>query len=293
MKQTLKKGIVLLLLCVVSASSVSAQFLNSSNQQLIEEAVKNGFFIIHRTYQLQDTTAATPAYYTWNDAPGFGDSYSLAVKTTTGYYVHDKAAHPWLYDSKFEEYRDSRQYAPVISASEYKQAGDSAYISLSCNDCETEAIVKNKVYLIRDSLFENKGFSVDYSNGTKKGWLVWAVSDKPMEEQHTQTLSLLIYRAELLFETGKELYEIQEPASNKSISGGFYVVPEFDEIGQIRFRLTGLLHKENDHWQVVRPGSDKVKLEPVPEKVKEQEKGKGKKGLTLAPPPPPKGGVGG
>jgi hypothetical protein len=238
---------------------------------------------------LQDTTAAEPAYYGWNNAPGFGDSYSLGVKTTNGYYVQDRAIRPWLYDPKFEEYGESKQYVPVLSGCEYKQAEDTVYVPLPCGDCKTKEIAKNRIYLMQDSIFGNKGFSVEDSDGIKKGWLVWAVSDKPLEEQSKQSLSLTIYRAELLFEPGKERYEIKEPVSNKSISGGFFVVPEFDEIGQIRFQLAGLLHKEDDHWQLVRPTSHLLKreLEKTPKSPKEDltpTPNEGKKGLTPALP---------
>jgi hypothetical protein len=280
----MKRIILFWILSIACIHSINAQLdarsLSSSNQQLIEDAVKSGFFIIHRTYQLQDTTVVPPVNYGWNDAPDFGDAYTLGIKTKDGYYTEDKAVRPWIYDPEFKEYSDSRQYVPVISASEYKHAGDTAYIPLSWDDCEMTKISKNGIYLIRDSLFENRGFSVDHSDGTKKGWLVWIVSDKPVSEQSTQTFSLSIYRAELQFEAGKELYEIKEPASGKSISGGFYVVPEFDEPGQIRFQLAGLLHRINDQWQVVRlgggkeiaPKSPKGDLSPAPDR---EEKGKG------------------
>jgi hypothetical protein len=290
----MKRITIFWILCVACTHLICAQFdarsLSSGNQQLVEDAVKNGLFVIHRTYQLQDTTVTPPANYGWDNAPDFGEVYALGIKTANGYYTEDKAVHPWKYDPKFKEYSNSRQYVPVISAGEYRHADDTAYIPMPCDDYEMREIAKDRIYLVRDSLFGNRGFSVDYSDGAKKGWLVWVVSDKPVSEQSAQKLSLSIYRAELQFEAAKEAYEIKEPASGKSIAGGFYVVPDFDEVGVIRFRLTGILHKENDRWQVVRltplngeldgdraiaPKSDKGDLTPAPDK--------GKKGKGLTP----------
>ncbi|MDR2971641.1 MAG: hypothetical protein LBU83_06925 [Bacteroidales bacterium] len=250
------KKILITLFCVFWALFSYGQLALSQNQQLIEDAVKEGVFIIQRCYQLQDTTAETPVYYGWNNLPYFGETFSLGIRTTDGYYFNNKAYHPWNYDAKFEEYEQSNQFAPIISASRYKMADDSIYKTLPFKDIPITEISTHRFYLAQDSVtFNKKGFSVDFSNGVKKGWLVWLVTDKPLEEKNDQTPTFIIYRSELNFEQGKETYEIKDPATQKAIVGGFYIVPEVNEIGKITFHLSGLMNNENDKWQVVRINS--------------------------------------
>jgi hypothetical protein len=230
-----------------------AGFSISSNQQLIEDAVKDGLFVLHQYYRLQDTTAATPSFYGWGDLPHFGDTYSLAVKTVGGYFSGNQTIHPWMYDSKFEEYRDSRQYAPVISTTEYKLTDSVAYSPLAFKNIAFTSVSDNRVYRMQDTAtFSGKGLCPDYTVGEKKGWLVWAVSDKPLSESNTQKLSLMIYRSELVFDAGKELYEVKNPSTEKIVLGGIYILPEITGIGQVTFKLLGFLHNENNKWNVVK-----------------------------------------
>jgi hypothetical protein len=292
MKRLLLFGIV----CIACTHSSHAQFsirsLNSSNQQLIEEAVKEGFFIVHRSYQLKDTTD-TPQYYGWNNAPNFGETYSLGVKAINGYYLDDKAIHPWLYDSKFDEYRDNRQYVPVVSKSEYKSykiLTDSSFITFPIKDSTWVDNAEKSFYFVTDSVFENDGFSLDDSDGVKQGWLVWLVSVDSLEKKNNESLSLMVYRSELEFVSGKNTYKIDTPSTNKLIWGGIYIVPKIDGVGRISLSLSGFASKKDGDWQVIRLG-DKVEedavqplkpvkeggLTPVKEKTDNKERQKTKK----------------
>jgi len=228
----------------------------SASQQFIEDAVKNGIFILRRCYRLQDTTAQTPTYFGWQNQNWFGETYSLGIKVKEGYYLSDKAARPWIYDAKFEQYATSDKLVPVISASEYKMMEDSIFTVLPNHDDRMKEISAHRFYLAQDTaVFQQKGFYADGSDGAKKGWLVWLVTDRLLEEQNHQTPEFLIYRSELTFESGKESCEIKDPATGKKILGGFYFLPKFTDVGQINFYLCGILHHENDKWHVVRPNS--------------------------------------
>ena len=228
----------------------------SGNQQLIEDAVKNGIFIVRRCYRLQDVTAETPTFFGWQNLNYFGETYSLAVKVKDGYYLSDRAVRPWMYDAKFEQYAENERFAPVISASEYKMTEGSIFTVLPVNSDTIKETSANRIYLAQDTaVFHQNGFFVDNSNGTKSGWLVWLVAGKPLEEDNSQTPEFMIYRSELTFEQGKDSYEIRDPATNQHIVGGFYFLPKFTDVGQINFYLCGILHHENDKWQVVRMNS--------------------------------------
>ena len=226
--------------------------IQSSSQQLIADAIKEGVFIIHRYYQLQDTTAQTPIYFGWQNQNWFGETYSLGIKTKEGYYLMDQAVRPWMYDKKFEQYAQSDRLVPVISTSEYKMPEDTSYTALPYSNVIVKEIYTHQLYLAQDTTtFHQKGFSMDLCEGAKKGWLVWLVVNNSLEQDNSQTLSFLIYRLELTFEQGKGRYQIATPSTNKHIVGGFYLLPEITDIGQITFYLTGMLQREEGTWQVV------------------------------------------
>jgi hypothetical protein len=244
--------------CLACTHSSRAQFgirpLSSSNQQLIEEAVKEGIFIVRRSYQLKDSLADPPQYYGWNHAPNFGETCSMGVKTTNGYYLDDKAVYPWKYDPKFEEYSRSKQYVPVISQSEYRPyhpLTDSAFIPFPYPNGVSTG---ESFHFVADSLFGNKGFPLDDSDGLKQGWLVWLVSADSLENASAESLSLLIYRNELTFEAGKSTYKIEAPSTHKKVLGGLYIVPQIEGIGKITFYLSGLGYAKDGQWQIVRLG---------------------------------------
>ena len=248
------KNIFIVLIIFVYVDVVAQpSLLQSSNQQLIVDAVEDGVFIVRRCYQLQDATAATPTYFGWQNHDWFGETYSLGIKVKEGYYLSDLAIRPWIYDKKFEQYAESKKFAPILSVSEYRMLEDTSYQTLPYRGVLMKDISTHRVYLAQDiASFHQRGFSVDDSAGMKKGWLVWLVFDKPLEEQNNQKPTFLIYRSELIFDQEKEYYEIRDPVTNKHILSGFYVVPEITDIGQINFILTGILHRENDKWQIVR-----------------------------------------
>jgi hypothetical protein len=239
---------------LLSEQSAKAQIrLISGNQQLIEEAVQDGIFIVRQQYQLMDTTAETPEYWGLNGALHFGASYSLGVKTTKGYYLDRKAVYPWLYDDNFDEYRDSDKFAPVISQTGVRHLDSLAYRAIAFNDKSTTAVADSQFYYVDDSATFGRGFIEDNTAGEKKGWLVWAVSEKTMQTvPDTVNVSMLIYRTELNFVNEQTEYEIKKPSTNKTILGGIYVLPETTDIGVITVKLCGTLLLKDDKWEVVK-----------------------------------------
>lgn len=237
----------------VAQSPFPITAMTTANQQLIEDAVKDGIIIVRRDYRLRDNAADPPEYFGWQNRNWFGESYSPAVKVKGGYYLADRAVRPWAYDAKFEQYAKSDKYVPVNSTGEYRTANNANFTALRIDDDKLKEISRHRIYLAGDdAAFGNNGFFTDNADGTKSGWLVWLVTDNPLEERNDQTPTFLVYRSELTFEKGKELYEINDPATDKHVLGGFYFLPKITGIGQINFHLSGILHHEKDKWHVVR-----------------------------------------
>jgi hypothetical protein len=253
----MKKIILSLLVYFLNTGFSQAQSFNfqlSSNQQLIETAVKDGFFIIRQSYQLKNVSVNPPAYYGWNGQPHFGTVYSLGIKTANGFYTDDKAWRPWAYDSNYEQYRADASYVPVISETNVRPPDSAAYTSLSFSSESCKPGPDSLFVAVRNNGFGGTGFATDNENGKKNGWIVWAVADKPLASSDTIPVTFLIYRTELTFEAGKNAYEVNPPnITNKEIAGGVYVVPDVTDVGQITFRLAGLLSRAGNQWKVVRP----------------------------------------
>lgn len=237
---------------VAAQTNISLGNMLSSNNQLIEDAVRDGILIVRSCYQLQDTTRTTPTFFGRNNMSYFGETFSPAIKSREGYYMGDKASHPWAYDARFEEYNQSSQYAPVRSVRAYRLLDDTTYRSLPYNDDSMREVSARRVYQMQDTVFQQKGFRVDNDNGTKKGWMVWLVAERPLEEQHNQSVSFQISRAELTFEQGTDFYDVKEPTTSKTLLGGYFLMHAATDVGQLEFYLSGILHHKDGKWQAVR-----------------------------------------
>ena len=258
-----KMKIIFLMLALFAGITVQAQQLSpfasiqSGNQQLIEDAVKDGIFLVRRCYRLQDTTSATPRFFGWGNLPYFGETFSVAVKTKNGYIISDKAVRPWIYDGKFEQEVDPNRFVPVLSTNEYRTMGNTDFIAFPDRNTSTREVSINSVYSVEDNeLFEQKGFFIHDSDEVIRGWLVWIVFNNPLEgNSDEQTPTFTIFRSELTFEQGTDVYDIPAPAIDRHIVGGIYVMPKITDIGQTTFHLSGFLHKEGNQWKLVRLGN--------------------------------------
>jgi len=244
--------------------------LISSNQQLIEEAVSDGFFILHRSYQLKDSKKSNPEYYNWGDANYFGETFTLGIKTLDGYLIDDAAVHPWLYDAKFDEYRENSKYEPVISESEYKGLNDKSFAEFPNVDAKPQLVGDGQFYSVTDSVFGGNGFQIDKTGGVKKGWIVWVTASDSL----LNNIELLIIRSEQEFTGGKITYPVKSPVTDKHVVGGIFVKPEVSAIGHVVFRLSGLMSSLDGQWQIIRI------LQSAEDKT--VKKTEAKKGLTPA-----------
>jgi hypothetical protein len=218
---------------------------------LIEDAVRDGLFVIRQNYQIKDTSTMPPTYYRWGNDPHLGTIYALGIKVHGGFYGDNRVLLPWNYDTRYGEYRNAVNYVPVISETNWRLPDSAHYKTMpfSSDSCSWQS--DSLAVYVKSAMFAGKGFCENYSTGEKDGWIVWAVSDKLTSATDTLPLSLLIYRMKLVYETGKKRYEIKNPNINKEILGGLYVVPEISGIGQITFKLSGILIKIDNKWNVV------------------------------------------
>ena len=243
--------ILITISCVVNAQLIDFNFgLSTDNQELIRKSMEKSLIVMNSSYQLKDTV--TNEYYGRHGRDEFGRTYSIGIKVKGGYYLSDKAVHPWMYDNNFNRYRET--YLPVFYKGYYKELQDSTLTEIGKRSeyLQTE-IYPQQFYFRNDSaLFNGKGFEPECQIGKKDGWLVWLVADKPITESDSITsTSYIIYRKTLEIKEGYQEYNIDAPSTDKTIWGGIYVVPESTDIGQITFRLSGVLVEKEGKWAVL------------------------------------------
>ena len=250
----MKKLFAILVLLSGASGSAFAQLFgtgifSSSNQQLVEKAVQDGIVLLRQEYQLEDTL--TMKRYAWDNRPEFGSAVSMCVLTENGYIVSDRALHPWEYDPRFEQYRNTK-YRPVLSKTGFRTVADSVYRAAGRPEPQCVQPLSDKGWVhAADSLFGCKGFTFDRTAGEKDGWLVWLASGGSGETD-SEELSLVIYRHKLVVEEGTESYDIPAPNSLLSMTGGIYIVPQYTGIGEITFALVGAVAGNEGKWQMMR-----------------------------------------
>lgn len=236
---------------MLCSNAFAQVFVKSSSQELIESAIKNSMFIIRQNYQLKDSV--TNEYFGLAGKEEFGISYSLGIKLQGGYCVTDQAVRPWEYDENYSRYRTT--HIPIINKTEYLGVNaDGKYQTLSFLNQEITPLLSEKLYMVKDSTFSGNGFFIDSSKGNKEGWVVYIAAEKSIYNVEIGVNpSYFIYRKDINLDDGKKEYRIDNPLTNQKIWGGFYLVPEQTAIGQITFKLVGLLVGHEKEWKIVTP----------------------------------------
>lgn len=233
--------IVILLSCKIGISQISGISIGSGNQKFVEDAVKDGLFIVNQKYCLVDDSMR---YFGRGNREYFGQTISLGVKVDNGYIVDLKAVAPQKFDSDFNAYAD--RYSAKIKKTEYCPIGDTVLKPLRYSEAEIDTLIVDKIFYHKSNVFENKGFMTEKSNGDKNGWLVWVLSDNT-------GYSIQVIRGNVRFIGGETEYNIEKlKISGKEILGGVFVVPQNTAIGQVTFKLAGVIGKNGEQWVVVR-----------------------------------------
>jgi hypothetical protein len=256
----------------------------ATTPSLVETAVKDAFFIIRQSYRLKDS-AKKPKFYGWNGNDYFGLSYSLGIKTTTGYYTDDKALNPWKYDANYESYSANKTYQPVLSETKYRPFGTDTYTDLPFLVDSCKLLLRNFVHVRNSKIFSRQGFLAETVSGEQNGWLVWVVVDKSLELAGATSSFLVVNPSRITFENTQDTYPVTAPSVgyNKVVAGGAYLVPQASS-GQITYKLTGLLSgAPGEQWSLVKiagalsevkAGANKDGLTPIDNSKKSTKKKK-------------------
>lgn len=290
----MKKNI-LIVLALFWLNTVAGQIsLTSNNQQLIEDVIKTGVFLSKQSFQI--CNKETGELFGLNGKKEFGTQYSIGVKVPDGFCLTDKAVRPWLYDDKYLKYKE--KYDPVFYQAAFSELKENAkYDSLAYISTKPEELMDSLLYRFSSTTFEGKGFTLDYTKGEKKGWLIWINADRNLNLEQTSDLNFIIYRKILTVNERNCSFDIDKPTTEQEVLGGIYVVPVYTAIGVIEFRLCGIILSRENKWEVCCPfaglanipqaettpattnivGEDDLKLTPAGKVNKDDKNGKKKK----------------
>ena len=251
---------------VVSAQFTQSMF-NSPNQQLVEQAVRNGVVLLRQDYQLLDTV--TNERYGWNHRDMFNSVYSVGIKVGDGYVVSDRFMRPWSYDGRYLDLTGVT-YVPVVSKTMGRIITDTVMTEIKYGVSDVCPLEDSLAYRIDCEDSELEGFTVNSSAGAKDGWLVWVVAEDSTLNDSSD-LSLVTYRYSMTLDDDTLSYRLPEPVASDYIVGGFYVVPQNTSVGKLDFKLVGFAALRDSLWYLVveniteeeRSAEDASMLTPV------------------------------
>lgn len=230
-------SLVSIFISCVAFAQFNLSFPLSNNQQLIEAAVVDGFFLIRQEYQLEDSLSHKR--YTLDRRPDFGSAESIAVLTESGYITHSHLIRPWERDANYEKYK-SGTYRPVLSRTLVRTARDTTWREVNLLNPATVLPLMDPDWVsVTDTLSRN-GFSCVETDGEVDGWLVFL-----SVEQGSGDLKLVSYRQKM---TLVNCLSHIEPKTANKILGAIYLVPSVDKVGVISFALYGFVIPCEDSW---------------------------------------------
>lgn len=260
------------------------QMFKSPNQQFVEQAIKDGMFVIKQSYQLEDTLTQQRFGRFGNE--DFGSYASLAIRTNEGLVVEKNLTSPWTVDSNFSRYRDTHR--PLLSKTIAVEFGDSIPSRISISHDSIQSINSN-LSLVCDGDSTLLGFELKKYNKPTEGWIVWLSSDSAMNEYSgRKSPDFTIYKKNVEFNVDSISYVVEAPNTTKKVWGGIFIVPEQTSIGQITFFLGGIVNQNlsDETWvitpvkiiqslsEVSRPSDE---LTPLNEPTQKKKKNKKKK----------------
>lgn len=207
---------------------------SSSHSSFDTDLVSDGLFIIKQQYIVrtddgEEKTKDGNEYY--------GENYGLAVLTTDGYLVTNQVSEPWKFDDGYtsstsEEPELTKSYITSVKEasfnlhSEYGSYFETGYSSIFSVSSDTE----------------DNGFSLLSVKDIQNGILIWVTSD----ENHTSfEIATDSYESNL---RGAEKLNISIPDTTV---GGIFVVPVRTNIGQLTYKLAGIVGKNNDEYILI------------------------------------------
>lgn len=229
---------------------------------LIKKTNGKAIAVVEQMYQLKD---AKGNVYGLNGNEEFGETYSLGIVTEEGLIVTDKATHPWDYDPNYDQYKNDKNYEPVLYETDIKPFGEKDSIRMECTE-ETPKDLGVGCFLMPCFQSEEGGITLSDTTGKVDGWMVWAMH--PTSNEITKDLDYHVYVVHTQSVDVKDNgFVVKPPQNMERAIGGFFVVPHITKVGSVCFELCGVAIKMNDDWTLQSVVQPKKKTEEKQPKV--------------------------
>lgn len=240
------KNFISLLITLV-AIPASAQIFNFSlrtnNQQLIDKALSGAFIRINQSYEICDTL--NDQHFGRDGKDYFSIVPFIGIETQEGLVFPSSVLTPWTNDGDFDKYKE--KYKPLVTKTtvkllnsvEERPTGD-------INSPINGSIVTKHLCTLSDTTQKSKGLLVDSLSGKKDGWFIWVSSNKNLAD--IDSVRFTSIKMDIEVPINGEFLQIDTPEISETVYGGIYVTPIQSAIGQITFKLTGVMVLDEDGW---------------------------------------------
>lgn len=224
----------------------------TAKMQLIDQAVKNAFFLVSQEYQVED--ASIPgSRYNWGDAQWFGKNTSFMVRLTDGFITTKDIVKPQEDDENFKSLEGT--FNPIMNKTSVLRAGDNEWSVDKTFHPKGNETLSNGLYYVTDPDWEKGGLQRATGTGKRQVYVVWMEVD---DSDPTAAKSVRFRTTSTEIEIVKDstLYELKAPGGKGHILGGIVVEAITDGMGQLNLALWGVAIKKDNKYQMALLGSN-------------------------------------
>lgn len=265
---------------IVSKPEISIKDLLKSDgnselfDSLLQESLRPALIISRQSFQVRDKE--TGDLYGLNNNDEFGTDISLGVRVGKALILTDHAINPWNYNSKYDAYRD--KYDPVLSRSDFAGFPNGVFSdTLDFSKAKVAELFLENVYSVAVAGSNIQGLQADNTEGTRKGWMVWACQDKASGANSNPVYELVVRVADFDVKSGTAT--AVDALKGRTIIGGIFITPSITGVGRLDFKIAGVAVEKGGQWKVAFPFAeadmdedneeltpqDRSIVEPIPE----------------------------
>lgn len=263
-------------IALTAAMSASAQLPAMAPQidlDFMREAISPAVKVVRTSYFMADAEL-TQRYSSQTDTV-YGYDYSIVFQTPDGFIVPAGTVEPWLTDPRFEEFRNSTEYTPLLNNRSYAPLSRKpVYENLAPKQFEAPTAIGTDTGLawletenVPDGLMQ-----AGFVETETKGFMTWFVLPRGQELQDNTDLNIKFSRFTPEFDAKGQCAMNALPPTNGEILGGIYVQPIPGKDGVINLRIAGVLSRTSPRtgaWRLVRIDTQTATPEQ-PEEVKDE-----------------------
>lgn len=211
------------------------------NLDFLRSTLEQNMVIVRSQYLLMDNAGG---YYGYGGDSIFGEVFGVAIKCGRSLVGYRYMLNPWENDYKFESYRESSEYHPMLSAVKVSPVAEQLsyepyWYELTSMRQRYEANSENNVLcILNDSTAYGSLTYQPAEDEHLRGFIVWVSSDGNGFGTSHGRLKLSFSSPEVTF-TADVSQELDLPGSQKPLAG-FYIIPKALPNGMIQLCLSGM-----------------------------------------------------